>query len=91
MSARLFTSAARCHVDVNNNVPAEVKEKIPEFSWSVLWEFVRPQLLALIGAIVVRQKPSFLKLAVFIEHTHKFSVVIHSLRLELQSSIFRFR
>lgn len=53
MTARLFSSAAYCHVDVNNNLPAEVKENIPEFSWSVLWEFVRPQLLALIGAIIL--------------------------------------
>ncbi|XP_057178165.1 mitochondrial potassium channel ATP-binding subunit isoform X2 [Triplophysa rosa] len=53
VTARLLSSGARCHVDVNNNVPAEVKEKTPEFSWSVLWVFVRPELLALIGAIIL--------------------------------------
>ncbi|XP_051543485.1 mitochondrial potassium channel ATP-binding subunit [Myxocyprinus asiaticus] len=55
VTARLFGSGAHCHADVNNNVPREiqVKEKVPEFSWAVLWEFVRPQLLALIGAIIL--------------------------------------
>ncbi|XP_076827267.1 mitochondrial potassium channel ATP-binding subunit [Brachyhypopomus gauderio] len=55
VTARLFGTAAHCHADVNNNLPAEVdaKEKVPEFSWAVLWEFVRPQLLALIGAIIL--------------------------------------
>lgn len=61
MTARLFSSAAHCHADVNNNnnVQAKVqaKETVPEFSWAVLWEFVRPQLLALIGAIIVSQNP----------------------------------
>ncbi|XP_051970908.1 mitochondrial potassium channel ATP-binding subunit [Xyrauchen texanus] len=55
VTARLFGSGAHCHADVNNNVPREiqVKEKVPEFSWAVLWEFVRPELLALIGAIIL--------------------------------------
>ncbi|KAI4875035.1 hypothetical protein NFI96_013000 [Prochilodus magdalenae] len=55
VSARLFGGVAYCHADFNNNLPAEVqaKEKVPEFSWAVLWEFVRPQLLALIGAIIL--------------------------------------
>ncbi|KAK1794839.1 hypothetical protein P4O66_010037 [Electrophorus voltai] len=55
ITARLFSTVAHCHVDVNNNLPAEVhaKEKVPEFSWGVLWEFVRPQLLALVGAIIL--------------------------------------
>lgn len=56
VTARLFSSGAHCHVDVNNNIPAEGKEKTPEFSWSVLWVFVRPELLALIGAVIVRRK-----------------------------------
>ncbi|KAA0704475.1 ATP-binding cassette sub-family B member 8, mitochondrial [Triplophysa tibetana] len=53
VTARLFSSGAHCHVDVNNNIPSEVKEKTPEFSWSVLWVFVRPELLALIGAVIL--------------------------------------
>ena len=55
VSARLFGNVAYCHLDVNNNAPEEfpIKETVPEFSWDVLWEFVKPQLLALIGAVVV--------------------------------------
>ncbi|XP_067233316.1 mitochondrial potassium channel ATP-binding subunit isoform X2 [Chanodichthys erythropterus] len=55
VTARLIGTVAHCEADVNNNVPVEVqvKEKIPEFSWAVLWEFVRPHLLALIGAIIL--------------------------------------
>lgn len=56
VTARLLGPSAHCEADVNNNkVPLEVqvKEKIPEFSWAVLWEFVRPQLFALMGAILL--------------------------------------
>ncbi|XP_037392187.1 mitochondrial potassium channel ATP-binding subunit isoform X2 [Pygocentrus nattereri] len=55
VTARLLGGVAYCHADFNNNLSAEVqvKEKGPEFSWAVLWEFVRPQLLALIGAIIL--------------------------------------
>lgn len=57
VTARLFGTVAYCSTDFNNNLPAktQAKEKIPEFSWALLWDFVRPQILALIGAIVVRQ------------------------------------
>uniref|UniRef100_A0A8C2KW58 Mitochondrial potassium channel ATP-binding subunit n=1 Tax=Cyprinus carpio TaxID=7962 RepID=A0A8C2KW58_CYPCA len=51
VTARLLGTVAHCEADVNNNVPQ--KEDIPEFSWAILWEFVRPQLLALIGAIIL--------------------------------------
>lgn len=56
LTARLFGTVAHCSADFNNNLPekAQEKEKIPEFSWALLWEFVRPQIFALIGAIVVR-------------------------------------
>lgn len=55
VSARLFGSIAYCQLDVNNNVPEEVstKETVPEFNWEILWEFLKPQLLALIGAVVL--------------------------------------
>ncbi|KAL7886855.1 hypothetical protein AOLI_G00045760 [Acnodon oligacanthus] len=55
VTARLLGGVAYCHADYNNNLSAEVqvREKGPEFSWAVLWEFVRPQLLALIGAIIL--------------------------------------
>uniref|UniRef100_A0A9J7Z9T4 Mitochondrial potassium channel ATP-binding subunit n=2 Tax=Cyprinus carpio TaxID=7962 RepID=A0A9J7Z9T4_CYPCA len=51
VTARLLGTVAHCEADVNNNIPH--KEVIPEFSWAILWEFVRPQLLALIGAIIL--------------------------------------
>lgn len=62
VTARLLSTVAHCEADVNNNVPVEVqvKEKIPEFSWAVLWEFVRPQLLALIGAVIVSKHFNYL-------------------------------
>ncbi|KAM3866211.1 mitochondrial potassium channel ATP-binding subunit [Diretmus argenteus] len=55
VSARLFGHVAYCEADVNNNTPVDVvaKETAPEFKWHVLWEFVRPQLFALIGAVVL--------------------------------------
>lgn len=57
VTARLLGTIAHCEADVNNNIPeVQAKEKIPEFSWSILWEFVRPQLLALIGAIIVSKQ-----------------------------------
>lgn len=54
VTARLLGTVAHCEADVNNNIPH--KEVIPEFSWAILWEFVRPQLLALIGAIIVSKQ-----------------------------------
>lgn len=58
-TARLFGTVAYCSANFNNNqhhlaAKPRAKEKIPEFSWALLWEFVRPQILALFGAIVVR-------------------------------------
>lgn len=57
VSARLFCPLAHCKADINNNTPLEVaaKNPVPEFKWHILWEFVKPQLFALIGAIVVRK------------------------------------
>ncbi|KAM9349082.1 mitochondrial potassium channel ATP-binding subunit [Symphorus nematophorus] len=55
VSARLFCRVAHCEADVNNNIPVEVvaKNTVPEFKWHILWEFVKPQLFALIGAVVL--------------------------------------
>lgn len=55
VSARWLASVAHCEADVNNNIPvaATSKHTTPEFKWHILWEFVKPQLFALIGAIVV--------------------------------------
>lgn len=55
VSTRLFSQFAYCEADVNSNFPVEVaaKNPVPEFKWHILWEFVKPQLFALIGAVVV--------------------------------------
>ncbi|TDH05823.1 hypothetical protein EPR50_G00126330 [Perca flavescens] len=55
VSARLFCHAAHCEADVNNNTLVELvaKNPVPEFKWHILWEFVKPQLFALIGAVVL--------------------------------------
>lgn len=52
---RLYFPIAYCEADVNNNTPVETETKTPapEFKWHILWEFVKPQLFALIGAVVV--------------------------------------
>lgn len=68
VSARLFCHVAYCEADENNNIPVEVvaKNPVPEFKWHILWEFVKPQLFALLGAVVVSLKISSPK--------HTFSV-----------------
>lgn len=59
VSARLFSRVAYCEADVNNIIPLEAaaKKPPPEFKWHILWEFVKPQLFALVGAVVVRFNP----------------------------------
>ncbi|XP_030623350.1 mitochondrial potassium channel ATP-binding subunit [Chanos chanos] len=53
--ARLSCGMAYCQADLDKNAPSAVQtvEKVPEFSWAILWEFLHPQLLALIGAIIL--------------------------------------
>uniref|UniRef100_A0A8C8GI88 Mitochondrial potassium channel ATP-binding subunit n=1 Tax=Oncorhynchus tshawytscha TaxID=74940 RepID=A0A8C8GI88_ONCTS len=55
ISARVLGGVAYCQADVNNNVLLELqaKETEPEFDWHILWEFVKPQLFALLGAVVL--------------------------------------
>ncbi|XP_047223153.1 mitochondrial potassium channel ATP-binding subunit isoform X1 [Girardinichthys multiradiatus] len=55
VSARLFCCVAHCEADINNNTLGEVitKDPVPEFKWHILWEFVKPQLFALICAVVL--------------------------------------
>lgn len=73
VSARLFSRVAYCEADVNNNIPLEAaaKKPPPEFKWHILWEFVKPQLFALVGAVAVRFNPLPLMLiqceAIFME------------------------
>lgn len=59
VSGRLLSRVAYCEADVNNNVPLEAaaKKPAPEFKWHILWEFVKPQLFALVGAVAVRLNP----------------------------------
>ncbi|XP_010884312.1 mitochondrial potassium channel ATP-binding subunit [Esox lucius] len=55
LSARLLGNVAYCQADVNNNILLELqaKETEPEFDWNILWEFVKPQLFSLLGAVVL--------------------------------------
>ncbi|CAN9503487.1 unnamed protein product [Ophioblennius macclurei] len=58
VSARLLCQPARCDAaDVNNNkLPpplATANQTVPEFDWHILWEFIKPQLLAMVGAVVL--------------------------------------
>lgn len=55
VSAQLFSRVAYCEADVHNfPLDAAAKKPAPEFKWHILWEFVKPQLFSLIGAVVVR-------------------------------------
>lgn len=56
VSGRVFFKVAHCEADVNNNALTKktgVKEAPPEFKWHLLWEFIKPQLIALIGAVLL--------------------------------------
>ncbi|CAJ1072453.1 ATP-binding cassette sub-family B member 8%2C mitochondrial [Xyrichtys novacula] len=55
VSGRLFCHVAYCEADENNNISLEVDPKtpVPDFKWHILWEFVKPQLLALVSAVVL--------------------------------------
>lgn len=56
VSGRVFFKVAYCEADVNNNAltaKTDAKDVSPEFKWNLLWEFVKPQLIALIGAVVL--------------------------------------
>ncbi|MBN3298930.1 ABCB8 protein, partial [Amia calva] len=57
ISARLYNSVAHCQTDLNNNKPLQFQgrhhDTEPEFDWKVFWTFLRPQLLALLGAVVL--------------------------------------
>lgn len=56
VSGRVFFKVAYCEADLNNNLlttKTDAKDPPPEFKWLFLWEFVKPQLIALIGAVVL--------------------------------------
>lgn len=73
VSARLFSRVAYCDADVNN-FPLETatKKPAPEFKWHILWEFVKPQLFSLIGAVVVCLNPLTLISILRINKSHLF-------------------
>ncbi|XP_054625037.1 mitochondrial potassium channel ATP-binding subunit [Dunckerocampus dactyliophorus] len=50
---RLVCHVAYCEADVNSNIPFETVTKNPEFKWHILWEFVKPQLFALMCAVLL--------------------------------------
>ncbi|KAF7663883.1 hypothetical protein LDENG_00198350 [Lucifuga dentata] len=82
VSARLFGCVAYCEADVNNNTPVEVvtKDPVPEFKWHILWEFVRPQLLALIGAVVLAFGAAILNIQIPLMLGELVNIVAHYLR-----------
>lgn len=55
VSARLLCRSARCDADVNNNKQphATANQTAADFNWYILWEFVKPQLLALVCAVAL--------------------------------------
>ncbi|XP_072297790.1 mitochondrial potassium channel ATP-binding subunit isoform X2 [Eucyclogobius newberryi] len=53
VSGRVFCKVAYCEADVNNNKVSTAAKDAPEFNWHLFWEFVKPQFLALIGAVVL--------------------------------------
>ncbi|KPP78935.1 ATP-binding cassette sub-family B member 8, mitochondrial-like, partial [Scleropages formosus] len=56
-TVRLLVGVAHCQGNLRSDVLAEVKGKTQEteldFSWTILWEFVRPHLLTLLGAVAL--------------------------------------
>lgn len=90
VSARLFPRVAYCEADVNNNfsLEAPVKKPAPEFKWHILWEFVKPQLFSLIGAVVVRLNSLTLISILLITNSHLFclfSLLLQQLSWTLKS------
>ncbi|XP_034039238.1 mitochondrial potassium channel ATP-binding subunit [Thalassophryne amazonica] len=81
-STRLVCTAAQCQADVNNNTPVEfdVKNTVPEFKWYILWEFVKPQLFALIGAVVLAFGAAILNIHIPLILGDLVNVVAHYLR-----------
>nr|XP_023671513.1 ATP-binding cassette sub-family B member 8, mitochondrial isoform X1 [Paramormyrops kingsleyae] len=52
VTSRLLCSPAYCQ-DGTAEAEVQTPEAELEFSWAILWEFIKPQLLALLGAIVL--------------------------------------
>ncbi|XP_068196806.1 mitochondrial potassium channel ATP-binding subunit [Antennarius striatus] len=82
VSARLFSHVAYCEADVNKNNSLEVvaKNEIPDFKWHILWEFVKPQMFALIGAVVLAFGAAILNIKIPLMLGELVNVVAHYLR-----------
>ncbi|KAF3858154.1 hypothetical protein F7725_011355 [Dissostichus mawsoni] len=82
VSARLFCHVAHCEADVNNNTPLEVTTKTPapEFKWHIFWEFVKPQLFPLMGAVVLAFAAAILNIQIPLMLGNLVNVVARYLR-----------
>uniref|UniRef100_A0A3P8VSS9 Mitochondrial potassium channel ATP-binding subunit n=1 Tax=Cynoglossus semilaevis TaxID=244447 RepID=A0A3P8VSS9_CYNSE len=93
VSARLFCHVACCEADVNNNelvVDAD-QQTVPEFKWHILWQFVRPQLLALIGAVVLAFAAAILNIQIPLMLGDLVNVVARYLRENTGSYVHEIR
>ncbi|XP_017281532.1 mitochondrial potassium channel ATP-binding subunit [Kryptolebias marmoratus] len=82
VSARLFFHVAHCEADENNNTFVEVvpKQLGPEFKWHILWEFVKPQWFALVGAVVLAFGAAILNIQIPLMLGNLVNVVARYLR-----------
>lgn len=89
VSARLFCHVAYCEADENNNVPVEVvaKNPVPDFKWHILWEFVKPQMFALIGAVVLAFGAAILNIQIPLMLGDLVNVVARFLREQTRSYV----
>ncbi|TWW73807.1 ATP-binding cassette sub-family B member 8, mitochondrial [Takifugu flavidus] len=89
VSARLFSRVAYCEADVNNNIPLEAaaKKPPPEFKWHILWEFVKPQLFALVGAVVLAFAAAILNIKIPLMLGDLVNVVAQYLREQTRNYI----
>ncbi|XP_053294466.1 mitochondrial potassium channel ATP-binding subunit [Pleuronectes platessa] len=93
VSARLFCHVAYCEEDVNNNtlVEAVAKKPPPEFKWHILWEFVKPQLLALMGAVVLAFAAAILNIQIPLMLGDLVNVVARYLREQTGNYVYEIR
>ncbi|XP_068459708.1 mitochondrial potassium channel ATP-binding subunit [Clinocottus analis] len=93
VSAQLFCPVAHCEGDVKNNFLLEVTAKHPEpgFKWHILWEFVKPQLFALIGAVVLAFGAALLNIQIPLILGNLVNVVARYLREQTGSYVHEIR
>ncbi|XP_035027156.1 mitochondrial potassium channel ATP-binding subunit [Hippoglossus stenolepis] len=93
VSARLFCHVAYCEEDVNNNtlVEAVARKPPPEFKWHILWEFVKPQLFALMGAVVLAFAAAILNIQIPLMLGDLVNVVARYLREQTGNYMYEIR